>query len=173
PASASSSGSSFPAGSSHRYCFAACRYCRSITIHGSFLLLDLSIARITTLPLCRITSRSLFFPPGSISLSCNTRNSRPSYTTFELNSCSVSAPRDGSDFIFFVFVFLGGVCGSAFGPFAFLIFSDFLAIVGKFSFFTQKKYKRQPRLISSFAERHTSLDRPRPPPCGVPFKGGG
>ena len=33
--------SSLPAGSSHRNWFAACRYCRSITTHGSFLLLRL------------------------------------------------------------------------------------------------------------------------------------
>ena len=57
----SSPGSSLPAGSSHRKRLAAWRYCRSITIQGSFLSLELSTARITALPLWRTTSRTLFF----------------------------------------------------------------------------------------------------------------
>src|ERR1700722_14315843 len=113
PASAPSPASSLPAGSPHKYWFAACRYCRSITIHGFFLLFELSIARITTLPLCRITSRSLCRPPGSISLSCRMRNSGPWYTTSELMivALSIFAAVFGAlpflIFFAFTFVFFG------------------------------------------------------------------
>ena len=87
-----------------RYWFAACRYCRSITIHGFFLLFELSIARITTLPLWRITSRSLCLPPGSISLSCSTRNSGPVYTTSELMIVRPFNHRGASRLSFFAFL---------------------------------------------------------------------
>src|ERR1700722_11174237 len=52
------------------------------------------MARITTLPLWRMTSRSLGLPPGSRSLSWSTRNSEPWYTTSELSSTAVSTTPD-------------------------------------------------------------------------------
>src|SRR5580692_8976618 len=61
-----------------------------MTTQGSFLLPELSRARMTTLPLWRITSRSLCLPPGSMSLSWRTLNSEHSKMTSELSSWAVS-----------------------------------------------------------------------------------
>src|SRR5580692_10812817 len=61
-----------------------------MTIQGFFLLFELSMARMTTLPLWRMMSRSLCLPLGSTILSWSTRKSEPFKTTSELRSSATS-----------------------------------------------------------------------------------
>ena len=61
-----------PATNSHRYCRAAWRYCRTITIRPS-----VSTGRITTDPGCEMTSRVARSPSGSTISSCRTPNTFP------------------------------------------------------------------------------------------------
>ncbi len=72
PVSKLSSGSLLPATSSQRYWRTECRYCRIIRMRPSG-----NTGRTTTEPGCVTISRVAFTPPGSITTSRRTPNTRP------------------------------------------------------------------------------------------------
>src|SRR5579871_1171271 len=114
---------------------------------------------MTTLPLCRITSRSLGLPPGSRSLSWSTRKSGPSYTTLELMSFSVSPAGALPDL-----GLSGEECCLFFFDFSFLFLAVFLAMGESISLCRLEKYRGKDRgqgsyqgVRSGIRERRASL----------------